>query len=58
MTVCTRVRSVLSGWFTEMCRRHYGRDYGNELRNRYFFYRRTYGMTASQAWFEANRSHG
>lgn len=41
---------MIDFWFTQMALKYCGRDYGSAKLNRYFFYRKVYHMTASEAW--------
>ena len=55
-SMADRVYAVLiSGWFTQMAIGHCGKDYGSDERNQYFFYRKAYHMTASEALREVRK---
>lgn len=49
------IEQFFAAWFSRMAIRHCGKDYGNERHNAYHFYRRVYGMTASEALATVNR---
>lgn len=42
-------------WFTDMCLKYFGKDYGSCKLNQYWFYRKYYKMPALRAFNESFR---